>query len=328
MDIKIIELDKQDNIALQSSKLMLQFSGKHVNESLVNSFRRTLFNDIPTYAFNVESIDISNNTSIFDNDEMRIRLSQITIPNINIPINYLDEEYYLISYDDPNKIKHPNDKLNIELFINAINNTENIMHVTTNDAQVYIDGEQVEKFDEKYPHLLIQLKPKQVFKMRAVANLGVGIVSNIWAGVSNAFYSDNANNEYKFTLLSLGQLHEYDLMYKACKILKHKIADIKKYLENGNINTEILKKNAIRLKLENVNYTVGGVLNEYLQINDNVTFSAITKPDHLIDEIIITIVTIKKQPLEIFYETIDYCINIYDHIETQIIKLGKQYINL
>ena len=43
MDIKIIELERQDNIDLQPSKLIIQLSGKTINCSLVNSLRRTLF---------------------------------------------------------------------------------------------------------------------------------------------------------------------------------------------------------------------------------------------------------------------------------------------
>jgi DNA-directed RNA polymerase subunit L len=262
---------------------------------------------------------------------MKIRLSQITIPNIDIPITFLDDEYCIaISYSDPNRIKHPNDKMNIELFVNAINNTENAINVTTNDAQVFIDGELVNKFDPKYPHLLVQLKAKQVFKVRAVATLGVGLVNNIWAGVANAFYDeiDPTKNEYKFTLLSQGQLHEYELLYRTCRIIKYKMEKLKSVMQSGNISTEVLKKNSIRMKLEGINYTIGGVINEFMQINDNVSYSAITKPDHLVNEIIITLVTINKQPLTIFYETIDYCIKIYDEIEKQIVGLGKKYITV
>ena len=262
---------------------------------------------------------------------MRIRLSQITIPNINIPIIYLDDEYYVSTqYSDPNRLKHPKDKMNVELFINATNTTEHIMNVTTNDSMVYIDGEHVKKFNQKYPHLLIQLKPKQIFKVRATANLGVGIINNIWSGVANVFYDEinTEKNEFKFTLLSQGQMNEYELLYRACIIIKQKMANLKNAIQSGNINTEILKKNSIRMKLEGVNYTIGGVINEYMQMHNSVSYSAISKPDHLVNEIIITLVTINKQPLDIFYEIIDYCIKVYDEIEDQIVKIGKKYIQL
>ena len=331
VDIKVIELERQECVDLQSSKLIIQISGKTVNDSLVNSLRRTLINDIPTYAFNSDSINISENTSIFDNDEMRIRLSQITIVDVLVPITNLDDEYCTAtSYSDPNRLKDPNDKLNIELFINAINSTQNNINVTTNDCQVYIDGELVQKFDSKFPHLLVQLKPKQVFKVRAVANLGVALVNNIWSGVSNAFYDiiNEDKHEYKFTLLSQGQMNEYELLYRACSIVKYKLAKLRDTMQSGNIGTEILKKNSIRLKLEGVNYTIGGLINEYLQINDNVSYSAITKQDLLVNEVVITLVTIGKQPLDVFYEVINYCTKIYDDIEKQIVGFGKKHINL
>lgn len=327
MDIKITELEKQQEDGLQSSQLILQMEGKLVMSSLVNSFRRTMYNDIPTYAFHPEFIDISENTSIFDNDEMKIRISQMTIKDVNVPVMFLEEEYiYNTSYMDPNKSKHKDDNMIIEMYINAVNTSNEIMNVTTNNVQIYINGEVVKKYDENYPHLIVQLRPSQVFKCRALCIIGVGLINNIWSGVANSYYSEN-NNKYKFTLLSQGQMDEYELMVRSCRILKYKINDIMEILKKGKIDSNIINKNTIRIKLENINYTIGNVINDYMQENENIIFSSIIKHNQLVNDIVLTISTNgKMKPMDALYDTIKHVTKIYDNIEEQLKTIGKKYI--
>src|SRR5579885_2835589 len=131
IDIKITQLHKQEFKNLQSSQLIIEISGKSVNSALVNTFRRISYDYIPTYAFPTESIYIEKNTSIFNNDYMKLRLSQMTIPNIVNKIYYLEDKYWKnIKYDNPERDKHPNDKKILEFYVNAINNTNEIMNVT------------------------------------------------------------------------------------------------------------------------------------------------------------------------------------------------------
>ena len=92
IDIKINQLNKNPFSGFGESKLVLDISGKTVNEAVVNTIRRLVMDHIPTYAFCKESIDITTNTSIFDNDCMRLRLSQLTLPDIqNNVIDFPDK---------------------------------------------------------------------------------------------------------------------------------------------------------------------------------------------------------------------------------------------
>jgi DNA-directed RNA polymerase subunit L len=327
IDIKIIELEKQIFKELQPSKLILKIDGKSSNLSLLNSLRRLTLNNIPTYAFSSDTIYITENTSIFNNDEMRCRLSQVTIPNIEIPIAYLSDEYWKnIQYNNKDRIKHKNDKNIIEMYINYKNVTTSNVNVTTNDTKIYIDGDEINKFDNKYPHLLIQLRPQEAFKCRMLATLGIGKRNNIWAGAANAFYDEIGKNSYKLTILSQGQIDEYELLYKGCIIMKKELDSLKVIIGTKYKSSTIAKQYSIKLKLENKDYTLGSVINEYLQINKNVAFSGIARPDLLVEEVVITLTTFKPNPLNVLFETIDFLDKLFNEIQNLIKKLGNKYI--
>lgn len=330
INIKIVELKKLPFKDIQNSSLMLEISGKTANTTLVNTLRRLVLNNIPTYAFTSDTITISENTSRFDNDEMRLRLSQITPFNIQVPIDLLDDKYWLnVNYSDKNREKHPNDKKLYEMYINAVNNTTEIMNVTTNDATFYEDGEEnmsICGMHKDFPALLIKLKPKESFKSRSVAVLGLGLRNNIWAGAANAFYEEIDNNKFKLTLLSQGQMDEYELLHKGCIILKKELDNIKSIIGNRYKNSPLLKNNMIKIKLENKDHTIGNVINEYLQLNKNIGFSGLSKPDLLLNEIVLTIESLGSNPLNPLFETIDYVIKIFDNIQKQLREIGKKYI--
>ena len=141
IDILIEELQKRELKGLQDSRLILVFTGKTVTPELINSIRRLCIDYIPTYAFNKYGITIEKNTSIFNNDYMKLRLSQITMPNIINNIYYLDNDYWFqIDYSNPNRPKHPNDNKIIEMYIQAHNTTSDVLDVTTNHSKIYEDG--------------------------------------------------------------------------------------------------------------------------------------------------------------------------------------------
>jgi DNA-directed RNA polymerase alpha subunit len=75
IDVNIKQLHKQEFKGLQSSQLILEFDGSTVNCCMVNALRRICLDHIPTYSSSFKSIIIEQNTSVFDNDYMKLRLS-------------------------------------------------------------------------------------------------------------------------------------------------------------------------------------------------------------------------------------------------------------
>lgn len=328
MDIKIVQLHKQEFKDLQNSQLILELSGKDINYAVVNTLRRLSLDYVPTYAFTKESIFIEKNTTIFNNDYMRLRLSQLTLPNINIPIVYLPEKFWKnINYADPKRDKYPDDNQNLEIYINVENKSNDILNVTTNHIKYIENNKEVEsKFNKEYPSLIIQLRPNEIFKCRAIGVLGVGKRDNIWAAAGNAYYEEIDPNRYKLIIESQGQMDEYEILHKACEIIKIKLNDIKFMIGNKYNSTSIMNQNHLIIKLENEDHTIGNIMNEFLQNNKNIAFSGLSKPDLLIDEIVIKLVSVEPNPIKPLFETIDFIINLFNNIQNKLLDLGKDYI--
>lgn len=329
IDIKISQVHKQEFKNLQAGQLVLSLSGKTVNSTLVNTLRRLAYDYIPTYAFPSESISIEKNTSIFNNDYMRLRLSQMTVPNIIVSTYFLEDKYWKnVDFRNPEREKHPDDKKILEVYINATNNTNDVMNVTTEYAKVYEDGVELkDRFDPKYPLLIIQLRPGEVFSCRCVGIMSIGLVNNIWAAAGNAFFKEINENEFQLTIESQGQMDEYEIMHKSCRVLKDKINITKKLIKDKYDSPLIKDVSMIKLEIENEDHTLGNIINEYLQNSKNVLFSGVSKPNLLVDNMIIEFQTIKNNPLQYLDETLDYIISIADEIENQIENLGSEFIS-
>lgn len=324
-DIKIKQLFKSDfsNGKLEQSKLVLDISGDSINSSIINTFRRIAYDFIPTYAFDDNNIFIDNNTSIFNNDYMKLRLSQITVPKIDFDVDYLEDKYWKnIDYANPNRIKHPKDTQVIELYINYKNNTNDVYHVNTNDSKIYINGKVEKKFDEEFPHLLISLRPNQEFNCRCVASLGIGKLNNIWSSVSNCFYEEIDQNHFILTLLSQGQLDEYDILYRSCTILKKKLDEIGLIIKDNYDKAENRSSTDLKIIFKDTDHTVGNILNDFIQDHKDVIFSGMNKSDLLIDSITIFFRS-KKDPIQTLYDVIDEIQRLFDWFQkyfSQVLK--------
>lgn len=332
IDINITESSKQVFEELYASKLILDFKGTTVNSSLVNTIRRLSNDWVPTYAFHTSHINITSNTSIYDNDYMRLRISQIVIKDISNDIYYLEDKYWKdVDYFSPDRPKHPKDDKVCEFYINATNDTNEVKSITTKDVKLYEDGEElVNKFDNKYPSLILHLRPGESFNCRCVAALGIGKVDSIWMASGNTFFTEVNDNTFELTLESQGQYDEYEILHKSCQILKEKINLTKTLVDDQFLNTKNKTNktdNTIKIILINEDHTLGAVINEYLQDHPDTLFAGLSKPNLLIDEMIIEFSTKKnKDPQKVFTETLEYVIKIFDNIQLQIEKLGKKFI--
>ena len=108
IDINIKEIKYNKFHELHGSSLVLEFSGKSLNIKHINAIRRVSMDDIPVYAFPSELIKIESNNTIFNNDYMKLRLSQIPILNFENDLDYLDNKYLNkgINFYNQNFIKY------------------------------------------------------------------------------------------------------------------------------------------------------------------------------------------------------------------------------
>ena len=136
-NIKEIEYKKPD--IYNQSKLVLEISGKDVNYSLINSLRIICYGEIPIYAFESENINISKYNSVDHISKQKNFLSQLPILNLNHPIIYLEDKYY--KQNDKVILKHPDDNIELEYYLNVTNNKSiEPLSVTTDDIISKLNG--------------------------------------------------------------------------------------------------------------------------------------------------------------------------------------------
>jgi DNA-directed RNA polymerase alpha subunit len=59
----------------------LEFELTGINHTIVNTYRRVILSDIPIYAF--DNITITENTSVFNNNYMKLRLRNLPVIGIH-----------------------------------------------------------------------------------------------------------------------------------------------------------------------------------------------------------------------------------------------------
>lgn len=322
MDISIKELEYEKFNGLVSSQLTLECKG--INVIIVNTLRRAIQDDLPIYAFPSELIKIEQNTSTMNNDQLRDHLTQLPILNQDCEISYLDPMFWKdVDYKDTTRTKHENEK-KIELYINAHNVSPEIMNVRTDSTKFFVEGEPVDMYEDYTEKpLLIQLLPGATFKCHMTSALGTGERNNIWAAGLAYYYEEK--DKIIFTVESFGQFDEYTILLKACEYIVIKLSEFKKQIEKRVTEGKISSKRAIIIELEDEDHTLGNVVNDVLQDHPNIIYSGISKPDHLVKTIKISIECDDKYPtpIEPLYQTIEHLKQIYKTIGKQLLSLNK-----
>lgn len=322
-DIKIKELSKRDMERFYCSRLELEISG--IDTSVINALRRLCYQDIPIYAYDSSTIDIEFNDSIYNNDMMRLRLSNLPIFNIDSDVDFLSRKYWdRVDFTDAKRDKHPKEK-KIETFINVHNDTLTNMNVFSTSLKTFIDGKPIDDMYKNIePVLLLKLRPNQAFKAKLSAVLATGELNDIYSGVSRAFHKEMGDNEFKFTIESQGQLDEYKLLVKACNIAVKKLEDVKTNVSKTLDADD--KNDFVEIKLINEDRTIGNMIGDALQNHKDVIFAAPPKPDMLVKEIKIKYYTKNKDKLKVFTESVDTKIDIFKGLSKELNRLGKKYI--
>lgn len=289
VDISIEELSCKHPSGYESGNLTLRFSGKDINNKMLNALRRLVCNNVPSYAFPPELINIEENTCVaFNNDYMRLRLSMLPILNLDSDIFFLHEQFWKgVNYADPKREKH-HSEVSVELYCNVHNNSNIIKNVTTNDVRYYVDGVQTFPYDKEYPYLIIKLRPNDTFKCHMKGALGIGENKAYWNAARNASY-DCFDNKIDLTVWSTGQMSEYALLRKACSYIIKKMEDINIELERRVDTKELIEEKTMLFVLDGEDHSIGELINYELQSHPDIIFSGNTKPDHLIKSVTITI---------------------------------------
>lgn len=265
-DIKIKEIEYSNY-----DKLHIEFSGKEVNYVLINTLRRIIIQHIPTYAF--DKIEFIKNTSIFNNDILRIRYHNFPIQNIENNTVELYNDILNNTLDD--------DKItNLTMYVDVKNTTLENMNVTTDDVE-FFNKEKKIKSIYKDPLLLIKLKQNEEIKFTANINLNIGKTHIKYSPVTNCIYEEINDNKFILKLYSTKQIEEYEILKRACLVLINKLNLINNQIPKNNKDIEGV------LEFKEENHTIGNLLSRLLQDHSNIIYAAYKMEHFLINNVII-----------------------------------------
>jgi DNA-directed RNA polymerase subunit L len=242
---------------------------KNINEAYVNTIRRIILSELKSYAFHTDDINISKNTSIFNNDILRSRICLLPIQSIK-----------------------ENNSVTISVSLNKTNTSNVIQDVTTDDCIVKVNN--VIRKDMFPPEIIIcRLKSEQQIDFSATSSFEKSSNHAMYT-VGNTYYDEN-DKSYILSIESLGQYTCKEIFNNSCDIYLEKILELQVLLNKH----EDIDNNHINLKIENENHTIVCVFIQEIQKQKETEFASY-KMEHLsINNVIIEIkvnenVSIKK----------------------------------
>jgi len=200
------------------------------SHEVINCLRRICFKYIPTYAYHISKINIiTNTTTAYNNDYMRLHVSNIPI-FLDPDIDYLENEN--IISDKYVRVPHKNEK-KVLLYLNKTNNTNENKYITTHDASFKINDVESDIYKKYNPIPIIYLRPKETFIMEATGILGIGYNDAIWNSLQNAFQIDSDDKKFVNLRFEYHKIEPNLLIKRACAYIISRLTNIK---NNFNID--------------------------------------------------------------------------------------------
>jgi DNA-directed RNA polymerase subunit L len=336
-DIDVIVLEKIKSIdGFATNKLKLKFTGTEVNFILINTLRRIAMSLLGSFAFDPDYINIERNTSIFDNNYMKLRIANTPIINKDynkmvvknteeLITKFLEQEInantsiFEMKKDELQLLAEVEEKKkemldNLHMSIEARNRTDQIMEVTTNE-QFTTFFVKDKKVGDIYPKeiLIIKLKPGEDFICTAIANLNIPMINNIYSSCTIFSYEEISENDFEVVIESQRQISEEDIIKRCCKILILKMSNIRDKLID-KIQQKYDNEYEAEIKIENENHTLGNILTRCLQDHKNMEYCGykIDHPD--INELTIRFKTEGKKFTQILDDVVKKQIKILEKI--------------
>ena len=326
VSLKVVEWDKEIN----NSRLEFQIKGENLNYVVLNTLRRTIFSDVPIYAF--DKITINKNTSIFNNNYMKLRIENLPIIGIENNESFFEEKVKEKDEEDEDMFDENmgliNDNIDINdeddtfnsstldqftMYLDFDNDTNGIVTIGTDNAKFYYKQKQINSpYKNNIP--IIKLHPGKSINMSAVSNLGTERKQAKYSPVSVATYTENNADDFNFILESKGQIDEK-------RILNVAILNINKMLENFIKLVPDNKGMEGKIVIPEGDHTIGNLLADGLQRHKAVDFAGYNMPHPLGNEVVVQYKLNSGNLKKVLKDVISFYQNLFDDISKQITKL-------
>jgi DNA-directed RNA polymerase subunit L len=342
--IKYTLVEKSKSIdGYGSNFLKFKLSGPDINYVIVNTLSRIGLSLLGSFSWNPEYITIEANTSIFNQDQMKLRISNIPIINSDYANPIVPNGPELVSkciemeiqantsifsskkdsLQELEEIETKKKELlnNLHMYVEARNRTNDIMCVTTNEkfTSFFLN-------DKKIPNiylretLIIKLKPGEDFICSAVADFNIPMFNSIYSPVSVFAHEEIDPNTFIITVESMRQLEEEEIVKRCCAIGIEKLESIQKIildkLEMASVDNPNAEYDA-EISIENENHTLGNLLTRGLQDHPNIAFCGY-KIDHPeINELVIKYKTEGKTFSKVLQDTVKILVKTFESISSE-----------
>ena len=324
MALKIEKVSNKEDNSVHTNHLHFKISGNNIDYVVVNSLRRILLEELPGFAYDINSIKISKNSSVYNNDYLKNRIENFPVMGIDVDFNI--EEFLKLKYEkDENEIENENEneKNNLSNFnmlnfyVNKVNNSDDIMNVTTNDCVFFLKGNKIKNI-YKNPLLICKLKKGEELELSAIIKKGLPIFHSKYSPIGVCYYDEINDNEFIFKVENRNQYKNKDIIIHGCDILIKRL----EIVMNKIISKKFSSNNHGKIILSNENHTLGNLISRGLQENQNIDYAAY-KLDHLlINDLTIEYVTNGSKVInEIIENVIKKQIKLFEEIKTKIKSL-------
>ena len=302
--------------SFNSNHLKLRLKGNDINHVYVNTLRRVIIEEIPSYGINPDLIVINKNSSVYNNDYLRNRLENF--PLVGLDIKFDLEEYnnlrrYIRGIENYSNEYEDN---NINMYLDVKNTEDKIINVTTDDMKYYINEQSIDSiYNNKI--LICKLKKDEEINLSLKVDKGVGLNHSRYS-VAHVYYKEDDNNNYLLTIEPRGQLEVDEILKRSCEIIKYKLNLIKDKIGKDKI---IDDGNGIII-LNNEDHTIGNLLTYRLQENKDIILAGYELEHLLIKDVKIKY-TLKSGKLinDILEKEINHLIKYYENLEKEFSKL-------
>jgi DNA-directed RNA polymerase subunit L len=307
--IKNVQYDKTKG----SSRLEFIISGNQINYIMVNTLRRMILSEIPTYVFT--EFTFNKNNSVFHNNFLKNQIQNLPVWGIDNKLEYYDNSLKVKNVEaDEIEGLEDNVELSVEkkvnsnsleqltMYVDFENKSNDIYTVTTDDAKFYFAQKQISN-PYPVPIQLVKLQPKQIINFSVVTSVGIEKENSMYSPVSICVYDQKSDNEFNFIIESRGQLNEVKIIHIAILNLIKKLEDILVQIPDNS-------EDSGEIQINNEDHTLGNLLTSGLQIHKNIKFAGYNMP-HPLEKRVIINYELKSGKIK---ETIKSVIN--DFIET------------
>lgn len=275
------------------------------NYAIINCIRRIILQNIPYYSFDSELMVIKKNNSILNNDQLKLRISNLPVEGVDnsykifkeilekkyeqvINNNIIEEEEKVVLEDDEliyqnEKININYEKLNLTMFckISNDNSKTEYLNVTTDDCEFFINNTKIKSPYVK-PLLICKLRNKESLEFSVVSRISNPIESPLWNCVTGCYFIEKEENLYHLFIEPRSlQIDEEGILKRAKDIILEKLENVQKIVKK-NKKEEIMDNG--KLIIEHDQFTMPNLLTYYLQDHKNIDYCGY-RCDHLLNNL-------------------------------------------